>query len=356
MKKNKIIIVCGDLGAGGAERVISIIAPLFFRNFECVKILTYYNRRIFYDLDPRIIVNSFKYPNKDPWSVCKNIRWYRKWVEEENPTVVLSFLTPFNILVSFSMLGSSIPLIVANRNDPSFDKYPILRNFMYNFVDAITTQTVSNKNAFPFFLRKKIYVIPNPVFLKKDLVGKALSVNKKDEIVAVARLVKQKNIPFLIDSFDCLHKKYPNIVLKIFGDCVERQRLLEIIHDKQLERYIYLEGQDECLHEKILTSKIFVLVSLYEGMPNALIEAMCLGLPVVSSKVSGAVDLIKDSINGRLFNVNDKDMFIDILDELLSDSDKRISLGKESSYLYNNLDVDFIYGLWMDCINNVLSR
>lgn len=47
MKKNKIIIVCGDLGAGGAERVISIIAPLFFRNFECVKILTYYNRRIF---------------------------------------------------------------------------------------------------------------------------------------------------------------------------------------------------------------------------------------------------------------------------------------------------------------------
>ena len=91
-------------------------------------------------------------------------------------------------------------------------------------------------------------------------------------------------------------------------------------------------------------------------MPNALIEAMCLGLPVVSSKVSGAVDLIKDSINGRLFNVNDKDMFIDILDERLSDSDKRISLGKESSYLYNNLDVDFIYGLWMDCINNVLSR
>ena len=71
MKKNKIIIVCGDLGAGGAERVISIIAPLFFRNFECVKILTYYNRRIFYDLDPRIIVNSFKYPNKDPFHlVC----------------------------------------------------------------------------------------------------------------------------------------------------------------------------------------------------------------------------------------------------------------------------------------------
>ena len=95
------------------------------------------------------------------------------------------------------------------------------------------------------------------------------------------------------------------------------------------------------------------LVSSREGMSNAMIEAMCLGLPCICTKVSGAIDLIKDGENGLLVDIGDVDGLIKKMNELADDSTKAKEIGQKASELYQILNKESINKEWIEFLKSL---
>lgn len=353
----KVYFFTGALLEGGAERVISLLSREFVNKEIDVEIVIYKNCPIFYEIDNRIKVCKIESETKSN-NMLKNIIWLRKKFQND-ADLVISFLAPFNMLAIFSTLFSSIPIIVADRNDPK--KIPSnffvrkIRDIIYCFANGVVLQTKTNQEYFSEFIKKKSCVIYNPIDLKK-LQGAALSANKEKEIVSVGRLMPQKNHIMLIRAFANIHQQYPNYKLTIYGDGPERSKLIELAKDLNLSDYISFPGNVKDVHERILSSEVFVLSSDYEGMPNALIEAMCLGLPVISTKVSGATDLIHDYQNGIVIDVNDSNGLVQALIKFLENETLRNKCAQNAVKLASSLKLDIISDEWIKFIYKILDK
>jgi glycosyltransferase involved in cell wall biosynthesis len=358
-KQYSLAIVCATLDAGGAARVITTLSNYLISCFNSIEIICWRETSVFYKIDKDVKITIIPIESNKKYTICQML-WFRKYVKNQSYDVVLSFLAPFNIITSLSLIRLKIPLIVAERNDPQYipNSYweRMIRNFSYFFVDKVLVQTESNKKYFPLFIQNKCTVIFNPVFLELKLVGKALAVQKEKKIVSIARLVKQKNQMLLLDAFAEICHQRDDYKLIIYGEGNMRESLEKRIKELKLEQKVFLPGKIKDIHNQILNADLFILVSNYEGMPNALIEAMCLGLPCISTKVSGAVDLIKNHDNGILVNVNDKGELVNAIRELLNDKIKAKLIAERATLLYSHLSVDVIAKEWFSVILNTIEK
>lgn len=356
-KNNRVIIFCGALAAGGAERVISMLAGYFLNYFQEVEVVMYYDQAIWYPIDKRVkIVSIEKEINSK--KILQKAQWFRRYVKNTTPEVVFSFLSPFNMFALISLWGCRIPVIVADRADPRFDPAsPVLRgvrNILYRFADGLVVQTRSNLSYYSNQIKAKSAVIYNPVFLQ-DYVGQALKHSSKKKIVSVGRLTSVKNQMMLIDAFARFVDKFDHYELVIYGEGEMRQSLEEHIKELELQDKVKLPGVQKNIFEHIVDAELFVLSSDNEGMPNALIEAMCLGLPCISTCVSGAVDLIEDGVNGCLIEVGNKDGLAQKMIEMVENSSYSKQIAKEAVKLADRLKVGDIAEQWVVFMRKVLK-
>lgn len=354
----KIFITCCSLGRGGAERVLSILSTPFADQYNHVEILTWRDGPIAYSFDSRVKIVSIREQSNSN-NIMKQMLWLRQYVKKNRPNLILSFLAPFNMLTLTSLLFVDVKIIVAERNDPSkFHKglfLKLIRDLLYFKADGILTQTLSAKNYFNTLLRRRISVIYNPIVLEDNIVGAWNIASADNTIVSVARLVSQKNQKMLIEAFSLFHEVHCDYKLMIFGEGDERETLTNLINEKQLENVVLLPGCSSQVWGEMLRSRIFVLSSNYEGMSNSLIEAMCLGVPCISTKVSGSVDLIKHGDNGLLVDVNDIRALYEAMLELVEDDEKSISISRNASKLFEVLNVDIISKQWIDYLNTKID-
>lgn len=353
----KYIFFIGTLCDGGAERVVSILSGKMAEQGMDVEILTYYDRPVFYKIDSRVKISSVeKFTEKK--SLFYNLMWIRHYFQE-HAQFVISFLAPFNIVSIVANLGTGIPMIVADRNDPA--KVPTnlltrkLRNFLYRFADGVVLQTEKNKEYFCNTVQKKGVVIYNPIELGKNQ-GIALRTQKEKIFVSAGRLMPQKNQKMLIDAFGEILKTHPDYRLVIYGEGPERNHLESLVREKEIQDSVFLPGSISNLHEQMKCAKLFVLTSDYEGMPNALIEAMCLGLPVISTKVSGATDLILDHENGILVEVGNQEKLQDAMLELIENPELAAHLANKAVELNETLELSKIMNQWIDFIKKITAE
>lgn len=351
MKKRKIVFFIGALGSGGAERVVSILTRQYIQNKISVEIVQYYDELPFYDIHPDIKIT---YVERETGSrnLLKNILWLRRYFTK-NADQVISFLAQFNMVALTALFGTRIPIIVADRNDPRHmpKQAPVrvARNMLYHLADTVVVQTQHNKAYFSAALQKKCKIIYNPVDLQ-DKKGMALRTEKKKRIVSAARLMKQKNQIMLINAFAQIKKAYPDYTLTIYGEGPFRPELEKRIGELGLEDSVFLPGKVQNVFDCIADAELFVLSSDFEGMPNALIEAMCLGLPVISTRVSGATDLIIDGKNGLLTDVGDTEQLTDGIRRMLSDPELRQSCAQEAVKHNELLCTKRIVEQWLQCL------
>lgn len=349
---NKIVFFLGTLSAGGAERVISILSERLSKYKE-VEIILYYDRPIFYKIDSKVKITVLDREAKSKKSILNKAIWLRRYLKDSPDTLIVSFLAPLNMFLIASLLGIKKNLIVAERNDPRHipnnNLLRIVRNILYLFVDGIIVQTENNKKYFNRLLQKKIRVIYNPVVLSNEYVRDNNNIQKT--IVSVGRLIPQKNQIMLIEAFRRIYDIYPDHKLIIYGEGEMRSYLEEKIKYYNLEQAILLPGTTQDVFANIVNCKAFVLTSEFEGMPNALIEAMCLGVPSISTKVSGAIDLIKDGYNGILVEQNSVDDLADAIKSVISDPSLSERLSRNSRKLLKELDVDRIVQEWNEAFS-----
>ncbi len=358
--KKKLFVSCHSLVKGGAERVLSVLSTPFVQVYDEVVYICWYNGTVAYDYDKSVRIINIE-DEAGSCSLIKKAFWFRRYVRKEHPSMVLSFLTPTNMLVLASLMGTSQAVVVSERADPNFyfKKYRmesllcLTRNFLYRKALGIIVQSNAMKNYYKGNLYKKCTIIRNPIYMEKSIIGCGIRCKKSDKVVTVGRLEVFKNQKMLISAFGHFLISHPSYKLYIYGEGGARHELEQQIKNEGLEGKVVLPGSTDSVFDSIKDARVFVLSSTYEGLSNALIEAMCIGLPCISTKVSGSTDIIKHRSNGILIDNGSISQLTDALNEVVDNSDFAKELGINASYLYDILNVDVISKKWMDYLLNM---
>lgn len=346
---SKIILSFATLAQGGAARVCASLSYPLCDTYDEVILVTWADRPQFYEYDYRakwLCVEKEVGKND-----IKRMLWFRKLVKKEKPDLILSFLEPFNLRVLTCTMGLGVKTIVAERNDPrSVNKYRLLsclEKLVYRRAHGILVQTPTIQNFFDGKLKERTHVIYNPVNIPTSMVGAALKTPKQKRIVSVARLMPQKNHDILIKAFAEFQKEHPDYTLTIYGEGPLMENLKSLADSLGVGDKVFLPGPSKTVHQDILDAEMMCLVSTREGMSNAMIEAMCLGLPCICTRVSGAVDLITDGENGVLVDIGDVNGLVEKMNELADNESLSQKMGNKASELYQVLNKEKINQEWI---------
>lgn len=353
-----IMFVIGSLSNGGAERVVSILAEQFMKKGFNVSIITLYDQKNSYlenNSSIKIFSVEHKYKNRFMRAI-ENILNLSRLIELEKPTIVISFVWQVNIYSIIASLFKNVKLIISERNDPTRDpkKYLLrkMRDLLYQLSNGYVFQTEDAKNYFPTKIKNKGKVIPNPI---KENLPYWIKDNNSKVIITACRLTEQKNIPLLIDAFEIFIKDFPNYKLKIFGEGNLRQQLENYIDEKGLNNKVLLPGFTENIHEEMVNSEMFVISSNYEGISNAMLEALAIGIPVIStdSPIGGAKMFIKNNINGILVEVGNVEQLANSMMKIASNRDFANKLSNESIKIREVLSPEKITFEWIQYLNYI---
>jgi len=345
----KIIFMIDNMnGFGGAQRVISSLANEASKNnVQVLLILTGDSIISVYELNKEIEISCYE-TEKSKWkSKIGKIVYIRSKIKKFKPTIIIPFLTMVNIMAIIASFGLNIPLLLSERNDP--DKCSklekILSRFLYRFSNGIVVQTEEISKKISSFYRKKIYIIPNPItetnFVKKDY-------SQKKRIIAVGRLNEQKNYPLMIEAFSELLKEHPEYILEIFGIGILEEKLKNLVISKGLSNSIMFFGNVKNIIEVEIAADFFLMTSNYEGMPNALAEAMSIGLPCISTNCDGggAANLIVTGENGQLIEKGNINQLLVAMEKYVKDVTFAEKMGKNAKEITKQLNVKMIMSMW----------
>lgn len=240
-------------------------------------------------------------------------------------------------------------VIVSERNDPNhFYGKPIVKylsRFLMKKADGFVFQTRNARDFYDFDVDKTA-IIYNPITLPPT-VKKEIT-NHRKEIVNVGRLVRQKNQKCLIKAFSIIQKRHKDYTLAIYGEGGLHNELEDYINKLGLQKNVNLKGNTKNVLDEIKDAALFVLSSDFEGMPNALIEAMVLGLPVISTDcpIGGPSELIENEVNGILVPVADVDALAGAMDLVINDYVNASRMGENAKKIYEKLQIESIGAQW----------
>ncbi len=362
MRKRTIAFVINSLTSGGAERVVSILANSLVSRHNVI-IITFISAPIFYDLHKEIKVEHCTHeikPSKNPFqAVVTNFSLVKRigfFFSENKVDVCIGFMTTANILSVIASKIQRIPIIISERNNPYLEDRttPILwkklRGLVYPKANYLVVQTEGIKSFYKNFIeQKRLKIIPNPInpqFKNKP------EIERENVILNVGRLSEQKAQHILIEAFANIKPK--GWKLYIVGSGEKKEDLDLLVRDSDMSNQIELLGTVKNVDKLYSSSKIFAFTSIYEGFPNALLEAMYFGLACISTDCpTGPSELIQNDKTGYLVPVNDVKALEDRLEFLINNEKEIERIGnaaKDSTKIY---DVDSVVSKWENLISLV---
>ena len=339
----RILFVTNGLQAGGSERVVALLANRLAERKHDVSVICVRGKESFYPIHQEVHL-FFLDKEQHCDSLWKKMLWIRSYVRRMGIEVVIAFIVRVYGFTIAALLGCGVPVITSERNDPrSFNLLSrwIMRVFL-PLSSRHVVQTTHIKAYYPSFIQRKTIIIPNPVSSK---VLSQPVVQKRDLLISVGRLVPQKNQQLLIDSFAAIADKHPTYQLVIYGEGLLRDSLQQRIRQLGMEERILLPGRTKDIIRRLAEARIFCLSSTHEGMSNAMIEAVCVGLPVVTTRVSGVEELVTDGENGLVVQ-EDISAYSAALDRLMNDNTLQEQMGRNGRQRAELFDLTNIIRLW----------
>ncbi len=396
--KKHIAMYIGSLQKGGAERVICNLAEYFWGEGYRVTIVTTYLAPEEYDvkhaawkrvpagaeeaelvMDPdenpawvnlhggekdgigRVFSALIKSEQKDRLTNfrLRHQKLRRVW-QELDPDLILSFSGKNNIMSLSTATKDGYKVVVSCRADPDIEygsksmRAAMLTTF--GKAAGVVVQSNGAKNRFPKFIQKKCTILPNsvnPSFIRPRYMGE-----REKKVVMVARFHSSKNHAMVMEAFKAAtedsHKDYQ---LVFYGDGPEKAKLMSLAGSLGIEDRVLFKGNVTHVAEHIEKTRIFVLASNHEGMPNSLIEAMALGLGCISTDCpcGGPADLIENGKNGILVPVGDKQAMADAMKKLMDDDELRENLGIAATELQKRLSPEVVNAKWKEYFERVIG-
>lgn len=355
----KILIVIDSFYGGGAERVASRLANALAVDNEVVVFARCIPEsyplsekiKMVEIIDPMGIGPSNKKLARYFKPLNKYYLYYRliKMCEEvkrqEKPDVTLSMLKIANMMNAFSRGPGRI--VVSERNNPrnKDSEYRRLGILSFKKADRVVFQTETVRNMFPASIRKKGVVVPNPVIVSCHATGGS------KRIVTMGRLNPQKNHTLLIKAFAAFSRTHPDHTLHLYGKW-GGESLMALISSLSLDGKVFIEGFKNPIHPEIADAEQFVLSSDYEGTPNALLEAMMMGLPCITTAFEGAREMLGNEPPCLMTPVGDETSLAEAMSRLADDADLRKTLSQHGQQFTQAFTLDNIIPKWREVLFN----
>lgn len=349
----KVFLYIDSMQLGGAQRVMSNIAA-YLVNADCsvtlINDILPSTKKLEYEIDRRIQrqfldEGNDRRQNKNVYRIKK----LRRLIKQDQPDVILSFLGPPNIRMLVATLGLKCRKIVSVRNDPyreyGFGIKKLIARTAFLFSDGCVFQTKDAAAYFPKMVQRKSKIIVNPV---NDKFYHVTWTGEKKEIAVVGRLQPQKNPLLALEAFHLIEKQFPEFKIVYYGD----EELKDAINTKAAEYAIadrvIVYGKTTDIENKLAASAVYLLSSDFEGMPNALLEAMAVGVPAISTDCpcGGPRTVIEDETQGILVPCGDASKMADALARVIGNkplSEKMSISEKQRAEKFRN---DKIMLLW----------
>lgn len=340
----RILFLTSSMHAGGAERVASILANAWAQRGDDVTLMPTFSRggTCFYPLSENVklvfLANLVPAGTATSTERLVRLQALRHHMVTHRPDVVISFLSNVNVAAIAASIGLHIPMIICERVDPfsTEDNGWLLRiacRLAYPMADALMVQThaVARRYASSRWFVPAVAVIPNPVPDELLALQRAGRADTGKRLVAVGRLVEQKQFDKLIRCFSRLAQEHVDWTLRIAGEGHLRPVLEAQIAALGLGQRVELIGLVQDVGGLLAQADAFVLTSSFEGFPNALLEAMASGLPCVSFDCpSGPREMSLDGEAALLVQLNDESALFQSLAQVMGSSTLRFSLGRRA--------------------------
>lgn len=361
-----IAILCKTLLKGGAEKQALILAKSLQEKNIDVCIVNWYQDKI----DPEnlryIRQNEIRYFPLNGGLISKLFS-LKRLLENENSGYIVSYLTLANIVAGISkLMGSDLKTIGGIRNEKlPYYKF-VLERFVHNHVNDVTVfNNYSGKEKFKKrgFNPDKIHVIQNAIELDNRQAkenenhgnsGESGNSGNEIKIVTVGRFVNQKDYPTALKSFRLLKDKCSTTKLKyiIIGYGPLESEIRSLASELEITGEVQIMINPPNIPEILRSSDIFLSTSLFEGVSNAIMEAMVAGLPIVATEVGDNKYLIRNSFNGYLVPCKNIGLVVQKLVYLCESEEKRLTFGKNSRLI---LERDFSMSLLVENYINLFK-
>ena len=359
----KLAFYIGSLNKGGAERVFVNLAEYFQNKGYQIVMVTQYRKEDEYVLAEGIrrVISDIP-PEETTGSRAVNFyrrmsRLHRIW-KKERPDLVLSCVGKNNFMAVVTTMFTKTKPVVSVVGEAK-EEYPnrlmkALANLLFPFASGVILQTERSKSFFSQRVSRTSVILPNslnPLFIRERFRGE-----REKRIVSVGRLDANKNHEMMIRAFAGLAGRYREYTLTIYGEGELREHLQKLIASLGLEEKVFLPGVVPDVAERIEKAALFLLVSYSEGVSNALIEALALGLPVIATDVpsGGTQELIRHGENGLIIPPGDEEALKAAMERLLSDGEYAERLGEQAHKIQERLAPERVNRQWQEYFESIL--
>ncbi len=362
----RVVCYINKLNDGGAERVMSVVANGLTQRGHQVSLVTDYSTPTEYPLDPavkRTVLDGEFTGVTSKGSVkrtIRRIRTLRKICKTEKADIVISFMSNSNFRAILATRLLKTKNLISVRVDPKIGykspKQATAAKLLYPLAAGCVFQTKEAQAWFSDRVQRKSEVILNPIspaFL--NVQGEPLA---EKRIVTCGRLNIQKRFDLMIDAFDKICDNHPDFSLEIYGVGDKEADLKEQIQKLGRNAQIRLMGRCEDVPNAIKNAYAFVLSSDFEGLPNALMEAMALGLPVISTDCGGggARALINDGEDGWIVPCGDADALSKAMDACMGDSEEAKRRGEKAGEKAKGFSAQCVVAQWETYLKKLVRR
>jgi GalNAc-alpha-(1->4)-GalNAc-alpha-(1->3)-diNAcBac-PP-undecaprenol alpha-1,4-N-acetyl-D-galactosaminyltransferase len=367
----RLTLVISSLTSGGAERIMAGLANDWAAHGHHVTLITLARSNDDrYSLVPAVtrVGLDMLSPSGSLWQAARSnwrrLKRLRHEILRSQPDAVVSFLSETNVLTLAATRALGLPVIVSERVDPMAHRistlWASLRDLLYRRASAVVVQTHEvarwAERRVPV---KSVHIIPNPVPPPNEPPesrGEAVGVpewlaDPRHKVFAVGRLTRQKGFDLLMEAFAHCHRQYSDWTLVILGEGEERRRLEELAVQLGIESAVRLPGYVPDVPRVLRQADIFVLSSRYEGFPNALLEAMACGIPVISTDCpSGPRDIVRHGLDGLLIPPDDVPALSAAMRQLIAAPEERRRLGSRAAEVTERFSVAGVRRRWNDLL------
>lgn len=362
--EKKIAFYIGSLRKGGAERVFINLAQFFQEEGYRVVMVTQYQKENEYNLPdkiPRVISDI----GEDEVSASRVVNFFRRlnklhaiW-KRERPDIVLSCIGKNNFMAVVTTMGTGAKPVVSVVGEAK-EEYPtrqmrMLADFLFSRAAGIILQTERSRAFFCKKAGRKAVILPNS--LNPDFIRPRYEGEREKKIVSVGRMDANKNHEMQVRAFAALKDHYPDYELVIYGDGELRPDLEALAALLGVSGRVALPGVVQDVAGRIERASLFLLTSYSEGVSNALIEALALGIPVIATDVpsGGTEELVADGVNGLVIPAGDQKALEAAMDRLLGDAAYADGLGREAAKIQERLAPGRVNAMWKAYFEEIIN-
>ncbi len=360
----RILFITNSLGFGGAEKMLAFVAGGLCRRGHSVAVVNLNNVPEYVNahmqtLEEGIRLFSLKLPRGQNKNVYY-IREIRKIAKDFRADVLIGFTTFPNMYARIVGTLLGIPSMMSERGDPAITMGSTLKSRLslaiINTSRGGVFQTEGARDFYGKGLQKRGRVIPNPIFIKGEIPFVPYDEREKS-VVSVGRLDNhQKRYDVMLDAFAIFSQKHPDYILKLYGAGTDEEQIRRWVEEKGLCERVRFMGLTKQPMFDTCRDGIFLITSDYEGISNALLEAMAIGLPCVSTDHTpgGARLLIKSGENGLLAPMGDSEALAAALCAYAEDPALAAKCGENAKAVTIRFAPERIIDLWEDYIKTLL--